>query len=250
MISPERAPLGAALAVLLTLVALTGGLAPTLTAAVIAVGALMVAIGWPELLELPSVLGTRLVVGGTGVLGAAAALLSSGRLSPLSGVLLVAALGVFASFVHQMCRRERHRLTVSLTGTVAGTMLTALSSCWVLAADQAAADGRLGVLVVIGAVLAVSLLVDASPLPALWRFLAAIAAGIAIAAVLAMPLAGTGALLGAVLGAVVAVSAAGTHVLLGSLIVSREPGPALAVAAAPVLTVGVVAQLAVALLPA
>jgi hypothetical protein len=48
---------------------------------------------------------------------------------------------------------------------------------------------------------------------------------------------------GTLLGAVVAVGGGGVHILLDSGLASEEPLPALATAAAPVLTVGVVALL-------
>lgn len=248
MTAPERAPLGAALAVLIALICLTGSLAPALTAAVVAVCAVLVAAGWPDLLEMPSPVGSRIVIGAVGTAAAAASLITPGRLSPLNGVLIVAAAAVFASFVHEMCRRSRHALTVSLTGTVAGAMLTALGACWVLASSSATTSGRSGLLALIASALAAALLLDASPFPRPVRFLLAVLAAVIVGAALATPLAGIGMTLGALAGLGVGITAVGTHLLLGSLIVSRDPGPALAVGAGPVLSVGVVAMLAIALL--
>ena len=63
---PVRAPLGSALALLMTLAALAGAPGPGIGAALVVVLVLMIAAGWPELLELPSAGGTRAVVATTG----------------------------------------------------------------------------------------------------------------------------------------------------------------------------------------
>ena len=52
MTAPECAPLGAALALLMALVALTGAHSPTLVAVAVAVIGALVGIAWPALLEL------------------------------------------------------------------------------------------------------------------------------------------------------------------------------------------------------
>ena len=75
MTAPERAPLGAALALLLALVSLTGPLSPVLMATSVALFGLLIGISWPGLLELPSAIGTRVVVAGTGIGGALVAVL-------------------------------------------------------------------------------------------------------------------------------------------------------------------------------
>src|SRR5690625_4561053 len=118
MSAPERAPLGAALAMLLTVVSLTGAHSPVLMAGAIGVLSVLLAISWPELLELPSAIGTRLVMGAAGIAGAGLALLTGQDVTGASAVVMVCGAGVFAAFVHQMLRRDRHRLTASLTGTV------------------------------------------------------------------------------------------------------------------------------------
>ena len=105
MPAPERAPLGATLALLIAVVSMTGSLSPMLMAASIALFSLVLGLAWPALLELPSPVGTRVVVAGTGILGALVAVLAPERLSPVSGVVMVCAAGVFASFLHQMLRR-------------------------------------------------------------------------------------------------------------------------------------------------
>ena len=62
MPAPERAPLGAALALLMAVVSLTGSVSPVLMAVAVALLSLLIGIAWPALLELPSPAGTRAVV--------------------------------------------------------------------------------------------------------------------------------------------------------------------------------------------
>lgn len=248
MTAPERAPLGAALALLMALVALTGVHSPTLVAVAVAVIGALVGIAWPVLLELPSPLGTRIAVGGTGVLGAVGALLITGRDGAVSAVIIVCAIGVFASFVHQMMRRERTRLTDSLTGTVAGVMLTGLGSCWVLAQVAAVDKAATGLVAAIALGLAVTLLVNATGLPTAVRVVLATVLGTALTVFLAGALAGIELLPAAAAGLVTTVGACGAHLLLGSALMARQPAASLAVAGAPVATVGVVTLMAVNLL--
>lgn len=248
MTAPERAPLGAALALLMALVALTGPLSPTLVALTVAVLGVLVGVAWPDLLELPSAPGTRLVVAGTGVLGALFSLVVAERTGAVAAVIMVCAVGVFASFVHQMVRRERTRLTDSLTGTVAGVMLTGLGSCWVLAQSDAVGMGRTGLVAAIALGLAVTLLAGAAPMPSLPRLLLAALLGTAVITLLAGVLAGVGPVPAAAAGLVTTVGASGSHLLLGSSLMARRPSASLAVAGAPVATVGVMTLLAVNLL--
>ena len=107
MTASERAPLGAALAILLALVSLTGAPSAWLMAALTGLLSLLIGIGWPGLLELPSPRGTRIVVAGTGILAAALTLWTAQGENPLWGVVVATALGIFGAFVHQMLRRER-----------------------------------------------------------------------------------------------------------------------------------------------
>lgn len=249
MTVPERAPLGAALAILLAVVSLTGPLSSLLMAVAIALLALLIGIAWPDLLELPSPGGTRAVVAGSGVLSALVTVLGPGRFTPISGVVMACAIGVFAAFMHQMLRTERRELTASLTGTVAGVFVSAIAACWIIAQSAAVEAGTTGVVTAVAAGLAATLLVNATPLHSLLRFLLSAVAGTGVTAALAVSLAGLNPLLGAAIGLVTAVGASCAHLLTGSSLVAKEPLPSLAVAAAPVATVGVVAHLVVVLLP-
>ncbi|ACU86347.1 hypothetical protein FM106_26590 [Brachybacterium faecium] len=249
MTVPERAPLGAALALLLAVVSLTGPLSPVLMAVAVGLLALLIGLAWPSLLELPSPGGTRAVVSGTGILGALVTVLVPERFTPLSGVVMVCAIGVFASFAHQMLRSERRELTESLTGTIAGVFVSGIAACWVLAQSAALDSASGSVVTAIAAGLAATLLMNSTPLPSLLRFVLAALLGVAVTTLLAVSLAGVLPLLAVVIGLVTAIGAGCAHLLTGSSLVSREPAPSLAVAAVPVATVGVVAHLAVLLLP-
>ncbi|MGO1284123.1 MAG: hypothetical protein ACTHUU_03320 [Brachybacterium sp.] len=248
MTAPERAPLGAALALLMAVVSLTGSVSPVLMAVSVGLLSLLIGIAWPTLLELPSPTGTRAVVAGTGILGALVAVLSPERFTPISGVVMVCAAGVFASFVHQMLRRERRELTESLTGTVAGAFVSGIAASWVIAQSGAIADGSGALVTAMAVGLATTLLLNTAPLPAAPRLVLSILAGAAMTAVLAVSLAGVAPLFAAVAGLVTAIGAGCAHLLAGSPLVAKEPIPSLAVAAVPVATVGVVAHLMVLLL--
>jgi hypothetical protein len=245
--APERAPLGAALALLLALVSLTGALSPLLMAISIALLGLLIGIAWPELLELPSPRGTRLVVAGTGIGGALVAILVPERLTPVSALVMLCAIGVFASFVHQMLRRDRRDLTSSLTGTVAGVFLAGLAASWVIAQGDAQASGSAEVVTAVAAGLAATLLLDSTPLPPLPRIVVSVLAGAALTGLLAVSLAGLALPIAAALGAATAIGASSAHLLVGSSLVAHEPVPSLAVAAVPVATVGVLSHLAITL---
>lgn len=248
MNAPERAPLGAALALLLSVVSLTGTISPALMAATVALLSLLIGLAWPALLELPSPRGTRLVVAGTGILGALVTVLAPERFTPISGVVMVCATGVFASFVHQMLRAERRELTESLTGTVAGVFVVGIAACWVIAQTGAITAGAGMLVTAISAGLAGTLLLNSTPLPTTLRFVVSALVGTAVTAVLAVTLAGVSPLFAAGAGLVTSIGASSAHLLVGSSLVAKEPVPSLAVAAVPVATVGVVAHLLVLLL--
>jgi iron complex transport system permease protein len=248
MTASERAPLGAVLAVLLSLVTLTGAASVPLMAALMCLLALLVGIGWPDLLELPSALGSRIVVVGTGMIAALLSLRTAHTGEPLWSVVVACALGIFAAFVHQMLRPRRDELSASLTGTVGGVMLTGISATWVVAQASAVTTAQVGVLAAEGAGLAITLLVTALGMPRMPRLLLAIVASAVATSAMMHTMSGAAWPVGLLVGAVIAVGASGVHLLLGSVLTAREPLPSLAVAAAPVSTVGVVALLTLRLL--
>lgn len=244
MSAPERAPLGAALALLVALVSLTGPLSPMLMAGTAALLGLLIGLSWAELLELPSRPGTRAVIILVGLGAALVTSLGTERFDPVSGVLMICALGILAAFVHQMLRRDRRNLTSSLTGTVAGAFVAGLAATWVLAQQQAEASGLQGVVTAVALGLAATLLLNATMLPSTVRFLLSGAAGAALTAVVAVALTGLSLPVAIVLGVISAVGSSSAHLLVGSSLVAREPVPSIAVGAVPVATVGVLAHLA------
>lgn len=242
---PTRAPLGAALALLLCVASLAGATGVPIVTGIVLVVVLMVAIGWPDLFELPSARGTRIVVALTGIGGALLSAMPPGGFGPMLGVATVCAAAVFAAFVHQMLRPERTALTASLTGTVAGAMLTGLAGCWIRAQATAAADPvAAGVVTASTAGLCAALLILTVPGRGAIVAPLAIASSAAVSALVLLALPGPSPLVGALAGLAVGVGASGAHVLLGSTLVAREPAPSLAVAAAPVATAGVIVLLA------
>ncbi|WP_432512039.1 hypothetical protein [Kineococcus sp. SYSU DK001] len=107
--------------------------------AVVLVGAL-VAVGWPDLLDLPARRGTTallvLVTVAAAVATTAAVLTARSRGTEIAGVLghapAVAALALLAAFAHQLLRRDgRPRLVESVTAAVAGQAVVVLGSAWI-----------------------------------------------------------------------------------------------------------------------
>lgn len=127
----------AALAGLLAVAAFAPG--PVLVLAVLLVAAL-VAVGWPDLLDLPARRGTTVVVL---LAGAAAAVTAAWAVrtdrvlgGPDDGLLAqlpaVAALALLAAFVHQLVRRDgRPRLVESVSGAVTGQAVVVLGTAWI-----------------------------------------------------------------------------------------------------------------------
>lgn len=156
---------------------------PAAVAPLVALAAVLLALGWPRLLALPSPSGTTAVVAVAGV-GATAALAAGGALGAATGaaeaVLAALGLSVVLAFVHQILRRDgRPRLAESVAGTVAGAAVAGLATGW-LAAAALQPDA---VLVGAGGV-AAALLVTALPWPQrITGALAVVAAGAASATV-------------------------------------------------------------------
>lgn len=251
MTSPERAPLGAALALVVALVSLSG--APLLMIAMVAVLVVFTAVGWPVLLELATPKGSAAVIAFSGLLTLALVTITAGSAPPLRITAISAAIGTLLAFIHQMQRRTREGLTASLTATVAGTLVAVSSSAWLIVLVDAPQRGALPLVAATAVGGAVALLIAASPLsagPAC--VLAALLSGGATLAVglAAAPDGPLGLAVLAGLGAVVGIASASAHVLLASLLRSHEPLAVLAVGAVPLATAGVIALFAEQLLPA
>lgn len=246
-----RAPLGAALALLLALVSLTGTWAPLAMLLATIAAVLTVAAGWPDLLELDSPRGTRIVMAGTGIASALMGYLAPAGLTSAAAIATMCAFGIFGAFVHQMLRPVRTGLTASLTGTVAGSMLTGLAGCWVRAQLDATQHAAGPSLITAGALgLAAALLALAVPLITPLRVALTLAACVLTTAVVGSALGAQAPTLAALvlLGIAIGVASSAAHTLLGSVLTAHEPVPSLTIAAAPVATAGVIMLLAVRML--
>lgn len=232
-----RAPLSAALGVLLAVAALAGGPGGALPVAVVSlllVG--LVAVGWPSLLELPSARGTRIVLVLVGFGAVAVAALSPAP-QLMHWTAMVLAGGVFAAFMHEMLRRERPRLAESITGTVTGAALVGTAGGWVAGSRFM---GDADVLVSSSAALAVASFALALPVRGVIRVPLA-SAGAVLAAGLIAHLDSDRLPLGVVLGVLVAAVTTAVHYLLTRIARADEASSVLATAAAPALLLGMVA---------
>jgi hypothetical protein len=158
-----------ALAGLLALASFAPG--PVLVLAVVLLGAL-VAVGWPELLDLPARRGSTAVVVLVGVAAASAAAVAEavartdGTLASgvLGGLPAVAALGLLVAFVHQLLRRDgRPRLVESVTGVVTAQAVVVLAAAWI-AVPSTYAGAPLAVVVLAAVVAASAVCATAWPL--------------------------------------------------------------------------------------
>jgi hypothetical protein len=115
------APAGLAVALL---AATATGLVP-LTVAVLLIQVFLV-LGLLALLGAPAAGGASVVTLGTVVVADVVALSADGRIPRLAGV---AALGLIASLVHQLVRKERSRVTESLADTLVGIVVGCAAAC-------------------------------------------------------------------------------------------------------------------------
>lgn len=172
--------------------------------------ALVLAVGWPVLLDLPSRLGSSVVIalGGAGAVIAVTATRGQPYLRELP---VVVALAVLLAFVNELARQDgRLRLVESVTGTVTGLLVATAAAGWVAAGRTPGGTS----LVVTGAVaLAIGAAISAVHLggwtSAAMTTVSAVLAGGAVGAV--MP--DTDPLAGAVLGLATGVLVAALHVL-------------------------------------
>jgi hypothetical protein len=149
--------------VLAALMALAGYAGSSVLLAAGALVVLVVAIGWPVLLQLPDVRGTSLVVVLTGWAAVFVAWWGAGEIRPLATFAIVVAFAVLAAFTHELLRRDgRPQLVESVTGTLSGQVVAVLAAGWVLLPE--AAPGVSGVVVAAVAVGAARV-VGGLPLP-------------------------------------------------------------------------------------
>lgn len=227
--------------------ALAADRSPAALAAVLLVAVVAIAVGWPRLIDLPSPRGSSWVAGGTGVLALAAVLLVGG-LIPL---LLVLAAGIIAAFVHEMVRGStRPRLVESVSGTVLGAVAVASSSAWVALAVSGVPGLAGAVLAGAAAGLAAAAIVAALPLGQRARAVLAVVAGGLAGLGVGHLVPDLGLVVGALVGGVSGMVTVATVAILGPLPTSERTASSAAIAALPLVVLGVPAYAAAALLAA
>lgn len=223
-------------AVLATAVAAAAFLGELPLAGVAVVLTVLLAVGWPVLLDLPSPLGSGVVVALAGI-GAVGVVLATRGEPFLRELPIVVALAIVLAFVNELARQDgRLRLVESVTGTVSGIVVVTTAAGWIASVRTPGGTG----LVVGGAVaLAIAAGVSAVPLGgwtgALVTMVAAVLAGGAVG--LVMP--ALGLLPGIVLGLAIGILMASLHVLLDRTVARRRRLAALAAIVLPVLVTGV-----------
>jgi hypothetical protein len=227
----SRAVATAVVAAAVAVAAFFGLLPLTLASAALAV---LVAIGWPSLLNQPAPGGSGLVIGLTGV-GAVAAVAATEGEPSLRNLPLVLAMGIVLAFVAEMLRRDgRPRLVESLLGTVSGLVVAVSAAGWI-ATDRT--DAGAALVVTCAATLAVASAVSALPVPGWWNTLLTLAASIAAGGALAWALPEVVTVNGLWTGAVSGMLVAALHALFDQLPALERRAAALAAIVLPV-TVG------------
>ncbi len=229
------AGLTAALAALICLGAYAGTWVALVAALLLVV---VLAWGWPALLDLPSPRGTTSVVALSGALSAVA--VSRADAEPrLQWLALALAGGVVAEFVHQLLRRDgRPRLVEAVSGTTAGVVV--LGSSAAVLALPATPAGAAGVLTWAAAVTA-ALVLTVLPLPGRLALPLGVVLGALLGGLLGGLLADGTIVSGLLCGGVAAAIALMVHRLLVPLpTAGRAPGW-LALSVAPLATSGMAA---------
>lgn len=239
--STTRSLLTAVLAVLL---AVAAALSPGAVAvAVLALGVLF-AFGWPRLTDLPSPRGSAWVAI-AGLVVALGSVLLSRSLVPLLAVL---AFGVIAAFVHEMARRDgRPHLVESVSGTVVSVVAVVSATAWVIVATGA---GSGGVLIAGAAGLAAAALATGLPVAPRVGTVLAIGAGAVAGGVVGHLVAAVGIPVGAMVGLGAGVVTAASVVLFDPYPTSERPTDSAAIAALPVMALGIPVYAAAALVAA
>lgn len=174
-----RAPLAGALALVLATVILTS-FADVALVGVVSVVIVLLSIGWSRLLELPSPRGSGVIIAVTGLAAVAMSLLSGDRVPFSTLVIIVIATSVFLSFFHEMFRSDRRQLTLSISGTASGALLSALMVTWLQAHATAAAVGPYPVIVLATLTFATSCALLTLALPASGKVRIPIAIAVAV----------------------------------------------------------------------
>lgn len=232
--------------VLAALFALAGyaGQAVLLGVAVLVV--LVVALGWAMLLRLPSPRGTSLVIVATGWSAIGVAWMNEFGARPLSAFAIVVAFAVLTAFAHELARGDgRPHLVESVAGTLSGQVVAMLAAGWVLLPTTAPGTASV---VVVAVTVGTARLVAGIPLSGRASGWASLILGAAAGSVVTVLLADDSVQACVASAVVVAsVTAALDRLLLGQMS-EQASGGLLAMAAAPVSSVGMVAYTVIRLL--
>jgi hypothetical protein len=237
------AVVSALMAALFVLAGYAGG---TVLPGVAALVVLVVALGWAMLLRLPSPRGTSLVIVATGWSAIGVAWANEFGARPLAVFAAVLAFAVLAAFAHELVRSgSRPRLVESVAGTLSGQVVALLSAGWVLL--PATAPGTAAVCVA-AVTVGASRLVTGIPIPDRAAGWVSVAVGVS-AGSLAAALLARDSMQACVASAVAVASvAAALDRLLAGQVPKQASVGLLAMAAAPVSSVGMVAYTVVRLL--
>ncbi|GAB7193356.1 hypothetical protein NUM3379_40660 [Kineococcus sp. NUM-3379] len=233
----------AATAVLAALLALASAAPTAVLVVVVAALGVLLAVGWPPLLALPTPRGSTAVVGAAALASAAVVGATAGRGGddgPLASLPATMALAVLAAFAHQLLRRDgRPRLVESVSSVAAGQAVVVGAAAWV-AVPLAAGGVRLSLAA--AAAVAVAAALCTLPLPLRTAGPCAVVlgagAGWLVHAVGAAGPAGRGLLAACAVGAVAGAVVAAWRTLVAPLPAVRGRRASLAVAAAPVALCG------------
>ncbi len=233
-----RAVLTAALAAVVAVVAFVGQVP---LAAVSALLAVAVAVGWPQLANLPDRNGSATVVAVTG-LGGVVAVHAVGTRADLTSLAVVFAASILLTFVNELLRRDgRPRLVESVSGTVTGSLLAVTAAGWV-------ACGRLPhgkeLAVAAAVALALAAAVSAVRLSVWLTSLVIIGVGGAAGAVLGIVLDEVGLKVAGLAGLAVGLFVAAMHALFHPIAALDHRWPAISAAVIPVATGGMLVYVA------
>lgn len=233
-----RAVLTAALAAVVAAVAYVG---PVPLVAVAALLAVAVAVGWPELANLPERKGSATVVAVTGI-GGVAAVHTIGERADLRSLAVVFAASILLTFVNELLRRDgRPRLVESVSGTVTGSLLAVTAAGWV--ACGRLPDGK-ELAAAAAVALALAAAVSAVRLPVWLTALVVTGVGGVGGAVLGIVLDDVGLKVAGLAGLAVGLFVAAMHALFHPMTALDHRLPAVSAAVIPVATGGMLVYVA------
>jgi hypothetical protein len=196
----------------------------------------VLAVGWPLLLDLPNPLGSGVVIALGGLGSVLSVTVSSGAML-LWQVPTVVALGVLLAFVAELLRQDgRLRLVESVTGTVTGLLVVSAASGWVAALR---APGDTALVITGAAALAVSAAVSAVHLGVRTGAVVTTTAGVIAGAAVGSVMPGLSLVPGLALGFATGLLVAALHVLLDGVASLRRVLASGAAIVLPVLVGGI-----------